>query len=374
MQNKTREYDILIIGGGVTGAALAYGLSSSGQRVALIDALAPAHMASRTNVGMVWCQSKFAHLPEYAKWGFMSARLFPQLLEEVEACSGIKIASSFLGGVIPCVGEEEYTKRGAYLDTLRDALGEYRGEMIERTALERLVPHVPFGPKVVGAAWCEEDGLIDPLAFLRALHLCLKHSGVSTHFHTTANSIEPLAGGGYHVVTTNGAMRCKRLVLAGGLANRHLVHFAMPSLPLFPDKGQVLLVERMPFIMPIPVLGVCQTFGGTTIIGFRHETVGHDGDVIPSSVAIEGRWALDVWPALGQRRIIRTWSGLRVMPDDGMAIYSQLPNHPDAYVIATHSAVTLAAVHARLLPEFILGGALPETAKGMTLARFGYSV
>ncbi|MFQ9867491.1 MAG: 2Fe-2S iron-sulfur cluster-binding protein [Bilophila wadsworthia] len=60
------------------------------------------------------------------------------------------------------------------------------------------------------------------------------------------------------------------------------------------------------------------------------------------------------------------------MPDDSMAIYSRLPGHPNVTLVNTHSAVTMAAAHTRLLPDFILGGELPETAQGMTLKRFGY--
>lgn len=88
----------------------------------------------------------------------------------------------------------------------------------------------------------------------------------------------------------------------------------MPTLPVYADKGQVLLVERMPFVMPHPVLGVTQTFGGTTIIGFRHEKAGHHTQVVPSAVASEGKWAIRVWPELGKKRLIRAWAGLRVMP------------------------------------------------------------
>jgi glycine/D-amino acid oxidase-like deaminating enzyme len=178
----------------------------------------------------------------------------------------------------------------------------------------------------------------------------------------------------YQVETANGTLDCERLVLAAGLANRRLAAFAMPTLPIFADKGQVLLVERMPMVMPIPMLGVTQTFGGTIIIGFRHETVGHDTRVVPSAVATEGQWAMRVWPELGQKRLIRTWSGLRVMPDDKQAIYSRLPGHPKVTLVNTHSAVTFAAAHARLLPDYITGGSLPALARSMTLARFGYSV
>ena len=95
--------------------------------------------------------------------------------------------------------------------------------------------------------------------------------------------------------------------------------------------------------------------------------------VVPSAVASEGKWAIRVWPELGKKRLIRAWAGLRVMPDDSMAIYSRLPGHPNVTLVNTHSAVTMAAAHTRLLPDFILGGELPETAQGMTLKRFGYS-
>ena len=50
-----------------------------------------------------------------------------------------------------------------------------------------------------------------------------------------------------------------------------------------------------------------------------------------------------------------------------------MPGHPNITLVNTHSAVTMAAAHTRLLPDFILGGELPETAQGMTLKRFGYS-
>ena len=213
--------------------------------------------------------------------------------------------------------------------------------------------------------------MVDPLSLLRAFRAALPRVGVD-YRQTLVFDVKPHAGG-YRVTTKDGTFDCQKLVLAAGLSNRRFVQFAMPTLPVYPDKGQVLLVERMPFVMPIPVLGVTQTFGGTTIIGFRHEKAGHHTQVVPSAVASEGKWAIRVWPELGKKRLIRTWAGLRVMPEDNMAIYSRLPGHPNVTLVNTHSAVTMAAAHTRLLPDFILGGELPETAQGMTLKRFGYS-
>lgn len=365
------EQDIIVVGGGISGVALAYGLSGKGKTVTVLDAPTEVNKATRTNVGLIWCQSKFLHLPDYARWGFTSSRLFPELTAELESVSGLPIQVGYTGGLIPVLSEDDFQKRGDYIVQLREALGEYRGHMIDRAELERKLPKIGWGPKVCGAAWCEEDGVIDPLGLWRAFRAALPRVGVTLR-HTLALSVKPLSGC-YEVSTPQGTLRCERLVLAAGLANRHLAQFATPTLPIAPDKGQVLLVERMPYVMPIPVLGVTQTFGGTTIIGFRHEKSGHHTPVQPSAVASEGRWALNVWPELGKKRLIRTWSGLRVMPEDSMAIYSRLPGHPQVTLVNTHSAVTMAAAHARLLSDFILGGELPATAQGMTLKRFGYA-
>lgn len=170
--------------------------------------------------------------------------------------------------------------------------------------------------------------------------------------------------------TSKGDMECERLVLAGGLANRQLASFAGAKIPVTPDRGQVLLTERIPDILPIPILGITRTPGGTVMVGFKHESVGTDTGIVPEGVIQEGKWAMEVWPSIGSLRVIRCWSCLRVMPKDGVPVYGSLPDHPNAFVLNAHSAVTLAAVHVERLPDFILGGSLPEDAAGFGLSRF----
>lgn len=370
MATEVKERETIIVGGGISGVALAHGLASKGKQVMVLEAPTETNKASRTNVGLIWCQSKFLHLPKYAKWAFISAGLFPALVKELEEVSGIDIPVNFQGGLIPVLGDEEYQKRSDYIDGLRGVLDVYRGGMIDRTELEKKLPKIKFGPEVTGAAWCEDDAVIEPLALLRAFRVALPRMGVEFN-ETLVFDVQPDQGG-YRITTRDGIYTCQNLVLAAGLANARFAQFAVLKLPIWADKGQVLLTERLPYVMPIPILGATQTFGGTVIIGYRHEKLGHHTAVVPSSVSQEGAWACRVWPELGNKRVIRTWGALRIMPDDGMAIYSHLPGHPRVTILNTHSAVSLAAAHARLLADFILGGELPEIAQGMTLKRFGY--
>ncbi|MGD2173190.1 MAG: nopaline dehydrogenase, partial [Gammaproteobacteria bacterium] len=56
----THDYDSLVIGGGLVGAALAAGIAGSGRRVAVFDGGDRDFRASRGNFGLVWVQGKGA--------------------------------------------------------------------------------------------------------------------------------------------------------------------------------------------------------------------------------------------------------------------------------------------------------------------------
>ncbi len=376
MNTHKKDFDVIIVGAGITGVAAAYGLCKKDKnlKIAIIDATSYVNKASRTNVGLIWCQSKFMHEPHYAQWAFTSFGLFPALVEELETVSRVKIPVNFLGGLIPTLSEEEFNQKGKYIEGLKGVLKNYPGSMISRSELEKKLPKISFGEEVNGAAWCEQDGIVEPLLLLRAYKTALRNMGVRFIYDTEVFEIAQ-EHNSYTVNTSQGDFFCDRLVLAAGLANKRLAKFALDkALPIFADKGQVLLTERMPYVMPIPVLGCTQTFGGTTIIGFRHETRGHDTKLVPDSVANEGKWALRVMPELKNKRLIRAWTGLRVVPDDKVAIYSHLPNNPKATVLNTHSAVTFCGVHTEYLPDYIMGGNLPDGADKMTLTRFGFTL
>ena len=71
------EIDTLVIGGGVVGLSLAYGLARAGDRVRLLDEGDDAYRAARGNFGLVWVQGKGLGRPAYARWSMGSAAGWP---------------------------------------------------------------------------------------------------------------------------------------------------------------------------------------------------------------------------------------------------------------------------------------------------------
>jgi hydrogen cyanide synthase HcnC len=107
------RYDAIVIGGGLVGSAIAYGLAREGLRVALVDEGDVAYRASRGNFGLVWVQSKGDGAPHYQRWTRRSADQWPALAAELSARTGISVGHERPGGVHLCLGEAELDERRA---------------------------------------------------------------------------------------------------------------------------------------------------------------------------------------------------------------------------------------------------------------------
>src|SRR4051812_20486759 len=112
------KFDVAVIGGGLVGSAIAYGLARDGARIVILDEGDIAHRASRGNFGLVWVQGKGMGLPAYSSWTQLSARLWPRFAAMLHEDTGIDVALEQPGGVQVCVSEREMALRMESLDAL----------------------------------------------------------------------------------------------------------------------------------------------------------------------------------------------------------------------------------------------------------------
>ena len=101
LQGETR--DAIVVGGGLVGAAIAYGLQRQGLSTLMLDEGDIAHRASRGNFGLIWVQSKGLGAPHYQHWTHGSAQAWPGRSRS-PGCSGACGCAAAVAGRDPGPG------------------------------------------------------------------------------------------------------------------------------------------------------------------------------------------------------------------------------------------------------------------------------
>lgn len=343
----------IIVGGGVVGLSIAYGLLKKGEEVIVLDGADDDARASHGNFGLVWIQGKGVGAPHYASWSRHSAALWGEYAAGLSEETGVDLSLSQTGGIEYFTDADELATYVAELDGLRGALGgDYPYEVLEHEALRAYVPEI--GPKVIGGVFSEMDGHVNPLTLLRALGTAVRARGGT--IMTGVRVADVLAHDpGFTAVLANGRkVDGDGLVLAAGLGALELGHKLGFAVPIRPQQGQVLITEKLPFFLRYPSGTLRQVNEGGVQIGASKAEVGMDDHEDVATIAELAKQAVDVFPHLAKVKLVRSWAALRVMSQDGLPIYQRSPKYPRASFVTCHSGITLSAAHAGLLPDWIL--------------------
>lgn len=354
------EYDVAVVGGGLVGAATAWGLAREGCRVALLDEGDRDVRASRGNFALVWVQSKGLGLAAYAGWTIRSSNAWGGFAETLKEETGLDVCFQRPGGFHLALSEKEMETRANSLKRLHNQPGivDYKTEILDHSQVAKMLPDI--GPEVVGASYCPLDGHVNSLRLFRTLHTAINARGVA---YLPSHRVEAITreGGTFRLATGEGEVRAGRVALAAGNTNMRLAPMVGLEAPMKPERGQIVVTERLRPFLHYPVVTLRQTDEGTVMIGDSKEESTDPGGLTLGVSATEASRAVRQFPLLGQVNVVRTWSAIRVMTRDGFPIYDESETHPGAFVLCCHSGVTLAANHALTVAPMIARGALDKT-------------
>jgi len=146
------------------------------------------------------------------------------------------------------------------------------------------------------------------------------------------------------------------VVLAAGKNSSKLVEPLGILLPIVSERGQILVTEAIRKVLLCPVDNTRQTERENILLGTTYET-----DIADKTTSIEGarKIAIDSirrYPVLKNVNIIRHFAGVRALPKDGKPYLGSVTKIPGLFVAASHSGITLAPVHGKIISELILDG------------------
>lgn len=365
------ETEVAVVGGGLLGSAVALGLARRGLDVTVFDQGNEHNRASVGNFGLVWFQGKGAGIPRYSAWTLRSARKYADFCAELEEETGYQTHLRQNGGLVVSLSDKEFKTRAAHLDRMRteSIIGDYPCEMIDRIRLEKLIPKLRLGDSVAGASFSPQDGHVNPLFLLSAMQRAYGQAGGRFQPGCRVDGLDQ-TGTGYALRTNLGQIRCQRILFAGGLGSRDLGALVGLDLPIRPQKGQIMASQRVEPLLDYPMTNIRQTGEGSFLLGLSTEEnpldLHNDPGVLKN---IAGR-LVDLFPQLGNLRVVHSWAAWRVLTPDVAPIYQESASHPGVFAMASHSGVTLAPMHADEIAAWVAGQETDPLIKAFSLERF----
>jgi glycine/D-amino acid oxidase-like deaminating enzyme len=309
--------------------------------------------------------------PRYARWSQQSASIWADFAAELGDDTGRVVPLEQKGGYDFHFSEESLAAKVADYQTLKDRLdGDYPFDVLGHNALRREEPNI--GPKVVGAILHHQDGHANPLRLLLALADGVRRLGGRVLTGKTVTQVTKPDG--FAIACDDGTVvGAAKVVLSAGLGAAELGPGLGFKAPVRAQRGQVLITEKLPPMINRPSLIARQVDEGGIQIGATNEEVGLDDRVTRRGLSGLAAEAVAAYPVLARAQLVRSWGALRVLSPDGLPIYQQSHAMPGAYLVTCHSGITLAAAHARLLPDWLEGTDAAPDLEVFNEARFAVS-
>lgn len=365
------ESDYAIIGGGIVGLSVAWGLLKRGLSVTVLDGDDGSFRASRGNFGLVWVQGKGLSQPRYARWSQESAAGWARFAAELLDNTGVDLGLEQTGGFDLHFSDQTLEQTVAEYESLKAQLGgDYPFEVLGPNALCKEEPAI--GPKVAGAILHYQDGHANPLRLLKSLTEDVHRLGgvIQTGRHVAEIEKPDL----FQLDCADGTrVEARKVVLSAGLGAMKLGPRMGFRAPIRPQRGQVLITEKLPKLINRPSLIARQVNEGGIQIGATNEEVGLDDSVTGPGIARLAAEAIAAYPVLARAQLVRSWGALRILTPDGLPIYQESPDMPGAYLVTCHSGITLAAAHALFLPDWLEGTAAAPDLEVFSENRFAVS-
>jgi glycine/D-amino acid oxidase-like deaminating enzyme len=354
--------DVVVIGGGMVGAACAYYCVLAGHGVTVVERGSVAAGTTGSGEGNILVSDKEPG-PEL-DLALLSARLWRELAAE----HGTAFEYEAKGGLVVAADDRERTALRA-LAVRQAALGVTTEEVAPDDLTDR-EPHI--APGLAGGVYYPQDAQVQPM--LAAAHL-IRRSGARLLTGTTVLGVT-----GDHritgVRTTAGTLRADAVVNAAGTWGGEVAALAGAPVPILPRRGFVLVTEPLPVLVRHKVYAadyvadvaadteglrtspvVEGTRSGTILIGASRERVGFDRTPSMAVLRSLAAGAIRLFPVLADVTALRAYAGFRPYCPDHLPVIGADPRRPGLLHACGHegAGIGLAPATGALVADLVSG-------------------
>jgi glycine/D-amino acid oxidase-like deaminating enzyme len=354
--------DVLVIGGGIVGAASAYHLARRGASVTLLEANDLASGATGRNLGYIWVHTRRPG-PEL--------ELVMHLRGELEELQGIFDDDFDLrteGGLLYVHTEDQ-------LATLREFVERRQADgvdirLIDGDEARSLAPILP--DSVIGASFCPLDAQMDSTRYVRGFANAAARAGARVLEHTPVRSLERDGRRIARVVTDGESFTPGRVVVAAGAWSGELLRGVGVDVPIHAMRLQIVqttpmerrlgpvlygpgAVKQYKIFRELPSFrtehwsneaerrhgkalleAACQRGDGSYLLGCAMDYPGPVWEPDLAGVALITEALPAIMPELRSARFARAWAGVLPFTTDNLPVIDAVPGLDDTYIAAGH--------------------------------------
>ena len=311
------DRDVVIVGAGVVGAAIARELSRYELDVTLLEA------GPDVGAGTSKANTALLHTGFDAKPGTLEARLVArgyELLSEYAPSAGIPVER--VGALLVAWDETQRAEFAGIVE--RSHANGYRAiRELDRDELYRREPKLGLG--ALGALEVPDEALICPFTTPLAFATEAVLAGCELRRDTSVTGIERLAGGGFRVEAGGGSLTARHLVNAAGLRSDEIDRLlGYERFTVTPRRGELIVFDKLTrplvrhIVLAVPTavskgVLVSPTVFGNVMVGPTAEDVPSKADTSSTAAGLDYLVAETdrILPALLEFDVTAVYVGLR---------------------------------------------------------------
>lgn len=367
-----RGADVIIVGGGIIGAACAYALTRAGvRRVVLIERGELGREASRAAAGMLAPQAEAEGRGPFLELCLAARDRYRTLESELRDDTGEDIEYCGWGLLYLVDAAAQEAARGRA--TWQRAAG-LRVEEVSSQALHELEP--ALSRETGGALFFPDEAHVRPCAVIRGLAAGAQRGGAQILEKVEAVDFilgqDRLRG----VKADGETILADALVACAGPWTGGLLDLIGHRLPLEPIRGQIVRARfaRPPLTHLVwgPLGYLVPRLNGELLVGATVERVGFDGTPTLEGVAGLCEAVRAMAPGLMAAPFDRAWAGLRPRLSDGLPAIGRFADIPNLYVATGHyrNGILLGPLTGELIADLVVGKEPPLSLGPFSPGRF----
>jgi glycine oxidase len=348
--------EVVIVGGGVIGVAIAREAARAGRRVLLLERGETGCEASGASAGMLAAQLEGHDEGPLARLCLDSRALYPAFLDAVERESGLGVDRRSEGALLVARGDAA----AAELERSHRMQRE-RGlpaALLDAAALRRVEPALCADARL--GMHLPLEHTLDPPLLVRALRVAAERAGARVRTGAEVVRVTTAGGRVTGVVTSDGsAHAAAQVVIAAGAWSGSIAvdGWTMPRSE--PVRGQIVCYRAPGLLRHVVATDHCYLVprgDGRILAGSTMERAGFDRSVTAAGVETLGAAAIALVPGLAQAALLGAWAGLRPGSDDGLPLIG--PGGPAGLFHAwghLRNGIVLTPLTARAVARFLAG-------------------